>query len=40
MQKDSGNASFRNSKPRDMMTGLYLSSRDIQRYVNDYFNYG
>jgi len=40
MQKDSGNVSFRNSKPRDMMTGLYLSSRDIQRYVNDYFEYG
>ena len=22
------------------MTGLYLSSSDIQRYINDYFEYG
>ncbi len=40
MQKDNGKTSFRKSKPRDMMTGLYLSSTDIQRYVNDYFEYG
>ena len=40
IQKD--NSDFRNIKykPRESMTGLYISSKDIQRYVNDYFNYG
>tara|TARA_Y100000992_G_scaffold195749_1_gene133098 strand:+ start:287 stop:523 length:237 start_codon:yes stop_codon:yes gene_type:complete len=27
-------------KPRESMTGLYIGPSDIQRYVNDYFNYG
>ena len=40
IQKD--NSDFRNIKykPRESMTGLYISSKDIQRYVNDYFEYG
>ena len=40
IQKD--NSDFRNIKykPRESLTGLYISSKDIQRYVNDYFNYG
>ena len=40
IQKD--NSDFRNIKykPRESMTGLYIISKDIQRYVNDYFNYG
>ena len=40
MQKD--NTDFRNTryKPRESMTGLYISSKDIQRYIYDYINYG
>ena len=40
IQKD--NSDFRNIryKPRESMTGLYISSKDIQRYVNEYLNYG
>ncbi len=40
IQKD--NTDFRNTKykPRESMTGLYIGAKDIQRYINDYFNYG
>ena len=27
-------------KPRESMTGLYIGPDDIQRYINDYFDYG
>ena len=38
MQKE--NVMRRNTHAREYMTGLYLSSSDIQRYINDYFEYG
>ena len=40
IQKDNGNPENRKKRPRDMMSGLFLGSSDIQRYVNDYFEYG
>ena len=40
IQKDNSNPKFRNRKPRDMMSGLFIGPSDIQRYVNDYFDYG
>jgi hypothetical protein len=30
----------RKTHPREYLTGLYIDSKDIQRYINDYFNYG
>ena len=30
----------KNKNPREMMTGLFIGPSDIQRYVNDYFEYG
>jgi len=40
IQKD--NIDYRNVyyKPRESMTGLYISAKDIQRYIYDYLNYG
>ena len=40
LQKD--NSDYRNTyyKPKESLTGLYVSAKDIQRYINDYFNYG
>ena len=38
MQKE--NRMRRNTHAREYMTGLYLTSSDIQRYVDDYFEYG
>ena len=38
MQKE--NRMRRNTHAREYMTGLYLTSSDIQRYVNDYYEYG
>ena len=40
IQKD--NTDFRNThfKPRESLTGLYISAKDIQRYIYDYLNYG
>ena len=40
MQADNIKPERRKSKPRDMMSGLYVSANDFQRYVNDYFEYG
>ena len=40
IQKDNTNPKFIKMKPRDMMSGLFLGPSDIQRYVNDYFEYG
>ena len=40
IQKDNSDFINIKYKPRDSMTGLYISSKDIQRYVNDYFEYG
>ena len=40
MQADNIKPERRKSTPRDMMSGLYVSAKDFQRYVNDYFNYG
>ena len=40
MQSDNIKPERRKSKPRDMMSGLYLNANDFQRYVNDYFEYG
>ena len=40
MQADKINPERRNSKPRDMMSGLFIGPKDFQRYVNDYFEYG
>jgi hypothetical protein len=40
IQKDNSNPTNRKMKPRESMTGLYIGASDIQRYVNDYFNYG
>lgn len=30
---------YRKTRPRNMQ-GLYVYPKDIQRYVNDYYNYG
>ena len=38
IQKD--NIEFRNTHPREYLTGLYISNQDIQRYIHDYFDYG
>ncbi len=40
IQKD--NSDYRNTyfKPRESLTGLYISAKDIQRYIHDYFDYG
>ena len=38
MQKE--NRMRRNTHAREFMTGLYLTSSDIQRYVDDYYEYG
>ena len=40
IQKDNSDTNNIKSKPRESMTGLYIGPKDIQRYVNDYFNYG
>jgi len=40
IQKDNGNPENRKKRPRDMMSGLFIGPSDIQRYVNDYFEYG
>ena len=38
MQKE--NRMRRTTHAREFMTGLYLTPADIQRYVNDYYEYG
>ena len=38
IQKD--NVENRKTHTREYLTGLYIDSKDIQRYINDYFNYG
>ena len=40
IQKDNISHGNRMNHPREMMTGLYIGSSDIQRYIEDYFNYG
>ena len=40
IQKDNIFHENRMNHPREMMTGLYIGSSDIQRYIEDYFNYG
>ena len=40
IQKDNTDNRNIKYKPRESMTGLYIGSKDIQRYINDYFNYG
>ena len=40
IQKDNSDPKFRKKKPQDMMSGLFLGPSDIQKYVNDYFDYG
>ena len=40
IQKDNTDNRNIKHKPRESMTGLYIGPSDIQRYVNDYFNYG
>ena len=27
-------------RPREYLTGLFISASDIQRYIKDYFEYG
>ena len=38
MQADNIKPERRKSKPRDMMSGLFIGPKDFQRYVNDYWN--
>tara|TARA_B100001123_G_C15338582_1_gene1033826 strand:- start:5689 stop:5970 length:282 start_codon:yes stop_codon:yes gene_type:complete len=40
LQKDNIDPEFRKSRPQEMMTGLFVGPSDIQRYIDDYFNYG
>jgi hypothetical protein len=40
IQKDNSNPDNRKKRAQDMMSGLFIGPKDIQRYVNDYFNYG
>ena len=40
IQKDNTDNRNIKYKPRESMTGLYIGAKDIQRYINDYFNYG
>jgi|TARA_Y100000034_G_C6774777_1_gene345861 hypothetical protein len=40
IQKDNKSPYNRRNRPREMLTGLYINASDIQRYVNDYFDYG
>ena len=40
IQKDNSDSRNIKCKPRESMTGLYIGPSDIQRYVNDYFEYG
>ena len=40
MQADNIKPERRKSKPRDMMSGLFIGPKDFQRYVNDYFEFG
>tara|TARA_R100000008_G_C3529615_1_gene138525 strand:+ start:75 stop:362 length:288 start_codon:yes stop_codon:yes gene_type:complete len=38
MQKD--NPLRRRTHPQEYITGLFINADDIQRYINDYINYG
>ena len=40
MQADNIKPERRKSKPRDMMSGLFIGPKDFQRYVNEYFEFG
>jgi len=40
IQKDNSNHEFRMKRPQEWITGLFVGSSDIQRYIDDYFNYG
>ena len=40
IQKDNTDNRNIKFKPRESMTGLYIGPDDIQRYINDYFDYG
>ena len=40
IQKDNTDNRNIKYKPRESMTGLYIGAKDIQRYINDYYNYG
>lgn len=40
IQKDNSNPTIRKTRPRESMSGLYIGADDIQKYVNDYFDYG
>ena len=40
IQKDNTDNRNIKYKPRESMTGLYIGAKYIQRYINDYFNYG
>jgi len=37
MSKDQ--TALRKTRPQNMV-GLYINSKDIQQYINDYYNYG
>ncbi len=38
IQKD--NEKYKRIRPRESLTGLCIDSRDIQKYIQDYQNYG
>ena len=40
IQKDNTDREFKYMRPREYLTGLFISASDIQRYIKDYFEYG
>ena len=40
IQKDQSDNRMSRYRPRESLSGLYISSKDIQRYIWDYYNLG
>ena len=40
IQKDNTDNRYTHKRPKESMSGLHIGPHDIQRYINDYLNYG
>ena len=40
IQKDNTDNRYTHGRPKESMSGLYIGPNDIQRYINDYFQFG